>query len=35
MIALTELNKKGMKKMILDLRGNGGGILDEAAEIAD
>jgi len=35
MIALTELKKKGMKKMILDLRGNGGGVLDEAAEIAD
>jgi carboxyl-terminal processing protease len=29
MTALTELNKKGMHKLILDLRGNGGGVLDE------
>lgn len=35
MTALTELNKKGMRKLILDLRDNGGGILDEAIEIAD
>jgi carboxyl-terminal processing protease len=35
MTALTELNKKGMNKLILDLRDNGGGVLDEAIEIAD
>lgn len=35
MIELEKLNKAGMKKLILDLRGNGGGILDEAVEIAD
>jgi carboxyl-terminal processing protease len=35
MTALTELNKKGMQKLILDLRDNGGGVLDEAIEIAD
>ncbi len=35
MTALTELNKKGMRKLILDLRDNGGGVLDEAIEIAD
>lgn len=35
MEALEKLNKAGMNKLILDLRGNGGGILDEAVEIAD
>jgi len=35
MTALTDLNKKGMHKLILDLRDNGGGVLDEAVEIAD
>ncbi len=35
MEALTALKKQGLKKLILDLRGNGGGILDEAVEIAD
>lgn len=35
MLALDSLNKAGMKKLILDLRGNGGGILEEAIEIAD
>jgi carboxyl-terminal processing protease len=35
MDALLELKKQGLKKLILDLRGNGGGILDEAVEIAD
>lgn len=35
MPALDSLNKKGMKKLILDLRDNGGGVLDEAVEIAD
>lgn len=32
---LVELNKKGMKKLILDLRNNSGGVLSEATEIAD
>lgn len=35
MAALEKLKNKGMKKLILDLRDNGGGILDEAVEIAD
>jgi carboxyl-terminal processing protease len=35
MDALLELKKQGLKKLILDLRGNGGGVLDEAVEIAD
>lgn len=35
MEALMELKKQGLKKLMLDLRGNGGGILDEAVEIAD
>ena len=35
MQSLEALNKAGMKKLVLDLRGNGGGILDEAVEIAD
>lgn len=35
MEALTALKKQGLAKLILDLRGNGGGILDEAIEIAD
>lgn len=35
MTALEELNKAGMKKLVLDLRGNGGGVLEEAVEIAD
>ncbi|MFM7710197.1 MAG: S41 family peptidase [Ferruginibacter sp.] len=35
MLALTDLQKKGMKSLILDLRGNSGGILDEAIDIAD
>jgi carboxyl-terminal processing protease len=34
-LALKELNDKGMKKLILDLRGNGGGILQQAVEMAD
>jgi carboxyl-terminal processing protease len=33
--ALEALQKQGMKKLILDLRDNGGGILEEATEIAD
>ena len=35
MQSLEMLKKSGMKKLILDLRGNGGGVLDEAVEIAD
>ena len=35
MDALIDLKKQGLQKLILDLRGNGGGILDEAVEIAD
>ncbi len=35
MESLETLKKAGLQKLILDLRGNGGGILDEAAEIAD
>jgi carboxyl-terminal processing protease len=30
MEALENLQKQGLKKLILDLRGNGGGVLDEA-----
>jgi len=33
--ALSKLQQQGMKKLIFDLRGNGGGILQEAVEIAD
>ena len=35
MEALTALKKQGLEQLILDLRGNGGGVLDEATEIAD
>ncbi len=35
MDALMGLKKQGLQKLVLDLRGNGGGILDEATEIAD
>ncbi len=35
MQSLESLKKAGMKKLVLDLRGNGGGVLDEAVEIAD
>lgn len=35
MQALEGLQKHGLKKLILDLRGNGGGVLDEATAIAD
>lgn len=35
MQATEDLQKKGMKSMILDLRDNGGGILTEATHIAD
>jgi carboxyl-terminal processing protease len=33
--AFNDLSKQGMKKMILDLRGNGGGFLKTAYELAD
>ena len=33
--AMDDLKSKGLKKLILDLRGNGGGLLDEATAIAD
>ncbi len=32
---LEELQKQGLKKLVLDLRGNGGGVLDQATEVAD
>ncbi len=35
MFALENLQKEGMQKLILDLRGNGGGYLNEAVDIAD
>jgi carboxyl-terminal processing protease len=35
MAALQELNKSGMRALILDLRANGGGILDESIAVAD
>ncbi len=35
MQALVTLKKQPLKKLILDLRDNGGGVLDEAVEIAD
>jgi carboxyl-terminal processing protease len=35
MKAMEDLQKKGMKKLVFDLRGNGGGILGEAVDIAD
>jgi carboxyl-terminal processing protease len=35
MVALDSLEKQGMKKLVLDIRGNGGGIVDEAVNMAD
>lgn len=35
MTALEKLQSRGMQQLILDLRGNGGGILGEAVDIAD
>jgi len=35
MEATTKLHKKGMKEMILDLRGNSGGYLDQAVQVAN
>jgi carboxyl-terminal processing protease len=33
--ALEKLRKEGMKQVVVDLRNNGGGLLDQAIEIAD
>ena len=33
--AINKLLDKGMDRMILDLRNNGGGILEQAAEVAN
>lgn len=35
MMSLEDLKKRHMQKLILDLRGNGGGVLDDAVDIAD
>ncbi|MFC4261414.1 S41 family peptidase [Ferruginibacter yonginensis] len=35
MTSILSLKQKGMKSLVLDLRGNGGGVLEEATEIAD
>src|SRR3982751_123916 len=35
MQSLESLQSQGLRKLILDLRGNGGGILGEAVDIAD
>jgi carboxyl-terminal processing protease len=35
MEAMEDLRKKGMTKLILDLRGNGGGFINQAVSIAD
>jgi carboxyl-terminal processing protease len=35
MFSMENLQKKGMDKLILDLRGNGGGFLNEAVQMAD
>ncbi|MBL0358099.1 MAG: S41 family peptidase [Chitinophagaceae bacterium] len=35
MQSLEKLKTQGLQKLILDLRGNGGGVLDQATEIAD
>jgi len=35
MEAMQNLEKQGLKKLVLDLRGNGGGLMDEAVQIAD
>lgn len=35
MQALEELQKQGLKQLILDLRGNGGGFMDDAVNMAD
>ena len=33
--ALVDLREQGMERLILDLRGNGGGLLDQAIEVSD
>jgi carboxyl-terminal processing protease len=33
--ALVRLSKQGMKRLLLDLRGNGGGLLSQAVDVAD
>ena len=33
--ALTSLKKQGMKRLVLDLRGNGGGMVNAAVKVAD
>jgi len=33
--ALRELRERGMRRLLLDLRNNGGGLLDQAIEVAD
>jgi carboxyl-terminal processing protease len=33
--ALAELHRQGMKRLILDLRNNGGGLLDQAVDVGD
>jgi carboxyl-terminal processing protease len=33
--AMAKLEKQGMKKLIFDLRGNPGGVLDQAVDVAD
>ena len=33
--AIEKLEKKGMKRMLLDLRGNPGGVLEQAVDVAD
>lgn len=35
MTALEKLQKQGLQKLVLDLRDNGGGVLEEAIDIAD
>ena len=32
---MEDLKKQGLQKLILDLRGNGGGVMDQAIQIAD
>ncbi len=35
MAAIEKLDKRGMKRLLLDLRGNPGGVLDQAVDVAD
>ena len=35
MAAIDKLEKQGMKRLLLDLRGNPGGVLDQAVDVAD